>query len=356
MRRNGCGKRLGSQGGRIAAIGMAVVLLAVSPCPAAAVAPATGLRKAVIVNDAEISWDELSVEIARRQRTRFPESRSLTEPQRAEIEREAIDGLISRELLYQEAARRGFKVSTGEVDATIAHQKIRGRGEAVKEDASRQASLPESVARRQVEKEIVIRKFTDKEFLAHIMTTRENIMTTRENDTNEHEARAWYDAHPEAFRSPRKVRVREILVAVDPGADSERKAKARERIEGLLERIRQGEDFGALAKAASDGTARGKGGDLGEFPPGRMPKLMEETVSRLSVGQTSAVVVDPSGYHLFQVSGEIPEFLRPYADVRDRIYDLIWQQKVRKSTDSLVAELREKATIRILDGARATPR
>ncbi len=83
---------------------------------------------------------------------------------------------------------------------------------------------------------------------------------------------------------------------------------------------------------------------------------MEEAVSRLSVGQTSAVVADASGYHLFQVSEEIPEFIRPYADVRDRIYDLIWQQKVRKSIDGFVAELREKATIKILDGVRTAPR
>ncbi len=259
MRRNGHGKRYSSYGDRIAGIGIAVVLLAIFTSPATA-AQTIGSQAAVIVNGAEISRDELSVEIARLQRTRFPGSRSLTEPQRAEIEREAIDGLIARELLYQEATRRGFTASAWEVDATIAHKKIRVRGGAVQEEASRQANLPESVARRQVEKEIVIRKFTDQEFLSHIMASRENILTTRENATNEKEARAWYDAHMESFRSPRKVRIREILVAVDPGADPERRAKAREQIEGLLERIRKGEDFGALAMTASDGPTRERGG------------------------------------------------------------------------------------------------
>ena len=355
MRRNGYEKKRGSYGDRIAAIGMAIVLLAILTSPATA-AQTIGSQAAVIVNGAEISRDELSAEIDRLQRTRFPGSRSLTAPQRAEIEKEAIDGLIARELLYQEATRRGFTASAWEVDATINHKKPRGRGDAVKEDAPRQSSLPESVVRRQVEKEIVIRKFTDQEFLSHTMASRENILTTQENATNEREARAWYDAHMESFRSPRKVRIREILVAVDPGADPERRAKAREQIQGLLDRIRKGEDFGALAMTASDGPTRERGGDLGEFPPGRMSKSMEDAVSRLSVGQTSAVVTDASGYHLFQVSEEIPEFIRPYADVRDRIYDLIWQQKVRKRIDSLVAELRENATIKILDGVRTAPR
>jgi parvulin-like peptidyl-prolyl isomerase len=351
MRSDGYGRSTRCFGKRIAAIGMAVVLLAALPRPAAA-APATGPGAAAIVNGAEISRDELSAEIARRQRAMFPDSRSLTEPQKAQVEREAIDALISRELLYQEATRLGYKASAPEVDATIAHKKNRRRGAAVKVDGSGQENPPGTMTRSQVEKEITIRKFTDQEILSHIMTSRENITTTRENATNEEEARAWYDSHPEMYRSPRKVRVREILVAVHPGAGAEEKAKARARIEGLLERIRKGEDFGALAKAASDGPAREMGGDLGEFPPGRMPKFMEEAVSRLSVGQTSAVVEDPSGYHLFQISDEVPEFLRPYVDVRDRIYDLIWQQKVQKRIDSLVADLRESAKIEILDGAR----
>jgi parvulin-like peptidyl-prolyl isomerase len=351
MRSNGYGMRTRCFGERIAAIGMAVVLLAALPRPAAA-APATGPGAAVIVNGAEISRDELSAEIARRQRAMFPDSRSLTETQKAQIEREAIDALISRELLYQEATRLGYKATAWEVDATLSHKKRRGRGDVAKGDGSGQEIPPEPVSRSQVEKEIAIRKFTDQEILSHIMTSRENITTTRENATNEKEARAWYDGHPEMYRSPRKVRVREILVAVDPGGGAEGKAKARERIEGLLERIRKGEDFGALAKAASDGPAREKGGDLGEFPPGRMPKFMEEAVSRLSVGQTSGVVEDPSGFHLFQISDEIPGFQRPYVDVRDRIYDLIWQQRVQKRIDSLVADLRESAKIEILDGAR----
>lgn len=79
---------------------MAVVLLAALPRPATA-APATGPGAAVIVNGAEISKDDLSAEIARRQRAKFPDSHSLTEPQKAEIERESVDGLISRELLYR---------------------------------------------------------------------------------------------------------------------------------------------------------------------------------------------------------------------------------------------------------------
>ena len=69
----------------------------------------------------------------------------------------------------------------------------------------------------------------------------------------------------------------------------------------ILERLKKGEKFGALAKELSldTGSAKRKG-NLGFFPRGRMVKPFEDAAFRLSVGQVSEPVKSEYGYHIIK--------------------------------------------------------
>ena len=77
---------------------------------------------------------------------------------------------------------------------------------------------------------------------------------------------------------------------------------ARAKIEGLLRRVRAGEDFATLASMYSqDRGSKSRGGDLGWFGRGAMIKPFEDAAFALKAGEVSGVVETVFGYHIIKV-------------------------------------------------------
>jgi peptidyl-prolyl cis-trans isomerase D len=155
--------------------------------------------------------------------------------------------------------------------------------------------------------------------------------------------RAFYDANTERYRTPEQVRVsyllldsdslgelvrvdeaslrqyfedhrtefvlreeramRHILVAVPPGADAAARSQAEQEALDLLQRLRAGEEFAALAREYSDdpGSAQ-NGGDLGWVERGLMVPDFEEAGFALEQGAISEPIETEFGFHLIQVT------------------------------------------------------
>ena len=87
---------------------------------------------------------------------------------------------------------------------------------------------------------------------------------------------------------PDKVHCAHILVK------SESEAKA------VLERLKKGEKFSAVAQACSLCPSGKKGGDLGTFTRGKMVKEFENAAFALNKGEVSIVVKTKFGYHIIK--------------------------------------------------------
>jgi parvulin-like peptidyl-prolyl isomerase len=87
---------------------------------------------------------------------------------------------------------------------------------------------------------------------------------------------------------PDKVHCAHILVK------SESEAKA------VLERLKKGEKFSAIAQQVSLCPSGKKGGDLGTFTRGKMVKEFENSAFALGKGETSAVVKTKFGCHVIK--------------------------------------------------------
>lgn len=99
-----------------------------------------------------------------------------------------------------------------------------------------------------------------------------------------------------------EVRARHILFSISPDLDEEAEAEIKATAEEVLQRIKDGEDFAALAaEYGSDGTAA-NGGDLGWFGKGEMVPQFEDAVFALEAGQLGEELVKTDfGYHIVQV-------------------------------------------------------
>lgn len=92
-----------------------------------------------------------------------------------------------------------------------------------------------------------------------------------------------------------------ILISVPEGASASTIQKAQEKANGLVKKLRTGQDFAQTAISESnDGNAL-KGGDLGWRTLKDMPTLFVSEVGKLSQGAVSEPLRSPSGFHIIKI-------------------------------------------------------
>ena len=149
------------------------------------------------------------------------------------------------------------------------------------------------------------------------------------DDDVRHEYETWRE---ERYTLPEEVHARHILFRVPPDADEETREAARRRAEETLQRLRDGDDFVALASELSEDPAtREEGGDLGFFARGRMEESFEETAFSLEPGKVSDVVETRFGVHLILVEEKRPERVQPLEEVRDSIVERLKTTEAREA-------------------------
>jgi peptidyl-prolyl cis-trans isomerase D len=168
--------------------------------------------------------------------------------------------------------------------------------------------------------------------------------------------RAAYAERSAEYDRPEQVRARHVLVRVPEDADAETEAAARERIDAIVERIREGADFVDLAlEVSEDPGSKDEGGDLGFFPRGRMLEPFEEAAFSLEPGVISEVIRTSHGFHLIRVEEKRAAMVVPFEEVQDQIArDLIRSDQAvglaRARAEELAAAIRDGRSL--LDEAR----
>ncbi len=167
------------------------------------------------------------------------------------------------------------------------------------------------------------------------------------------EIQSEYNLRSEEFKEQAQVCGAHVLVKVRQGeADKEGHvdAEARRLAAGLLDELKRGADFAAVAKRASEdkGSAPG-GGDLGCFPRGSMVPEFERAAFELDPGQLSELVKTQHGYHILKIASRRDEETAPLGAVSDRIREALLAQKLRglaeQKAEAVAARLRAGASL-----------
>lgn len=121
--------------------------------------------------------------------------------------------------------------------------------------------------------------------------------------------------------------------------------EARLRLQGILQRIKNGEDFASLARANSDDkAAAAEGGSLGWASPGKMVPAFEEEMNKLKPGEISEPFMTQFGWHIVQVMSRrnhdnTQQFQRSQA------INLIRKRKTEEAIQDWLRRLRAEAYI-----------
>ncbi len=139
---------------------------------------------------------------------------------------------------------------------------------------------------------------------------------------DEEQIKALYAEHRDKYVTPEQRHARHILIT--PKSDAEADvAAARKKAEAVIKRLDKGEDFATVAKEVSDDPVSAKeGGDLGTFGKGVMVPEVEQAVFGMKVGERSSQPVRSSfGFHIIELLGIVPEKATPIEQVRKELVD-----------------------------------
>jgi peptidyl-prolyl cis-trans isomerase D len=137
---------------------------------------------------------------------------------------------------------------------------------------------------------------------------------------SEEDISTYFDLNKQDYATPKKVKARHILFEVKPDAEPEVIERVEKKAQDVLAQAKSGRDFGELARKYSDDPgSRDKGGDLGFFTRDRMLKPFADAAFRMKPGEISDLVKTPFGWHIIKVE-EVEEAKEPVlADVSDEI-------------------------------------
>lgn len=249
------------------------------------------------------------------------------------VRQAALDILIDNELLYQKAKEAGITVTDAEAKEEAERLKKALGGPETSAAFLKEIGASEADLVAQVRRTISIGRFVDQKVAGSI-------------DVGEKEARAWYDAHPEAMARPEAAHIRQIVVAVPPDAPASTRAAARQKIEEILKSLRGGEDFGTLAKRHSDGLEAARGGDGGWISAGSSAlPAVERAAMTLKPGQSSDILESRRGFHIVQVIERRPAGTLPFEDAKERIVARLKEEERQTRVKAYVATLRSSARI-----------
>jgi len=125
-------------------------------------------------------------------------------------------------------------------------------------------------------------------------------------------------------------------------ADEKTKIKADE----ILKQIKEGADFGEMAKKYSADTASGNnGGSLGQFSRGMMVPEFEAALDQLKAGELGGPVKTMFGFHIIRLEEVKEEHLKPLTEVQEEIKKILKDDKAQKRIRRIAKKIRKAAGV-----------
>lgn len=146
------------------------------------------------------------------------------------------------------------------------------------------------------------------------------------------EIAAYYDQHKSSYGQPERKNYSVIQV------------KTEDEAKALLEQLKGGADFAALAKEKStDIISSRNGGELGWLEPETTADELKQA-NLTEKGQLSGVVASSVGYLIVRLNDIQPEQIKPLSEVRDAIAQQVKQEKAVDAYYALQQKVSEAAT------------
>lgn len=167
------------------------------------------------------------------------------------------------------------------------------------------------------------------------------------------EVRGYYDAHPDKFTAPERLRVALILLKVEPSATGAAWKAAEAEAARLVDRLRQtelqrrGADFAELARLHSGDVSANRGGDLGYVHKGMLAGEAQQVLDGMKPGDVSAPLLLLQGVAVLRLEERVAPALSAFEAAKSRARDLLARERGEGAWQALIERLRRETPVTI---------
>ncbi|MDH5767569.1 MAG: peptidylprolyl isomerase [Nitrospirota bacterium] len=213
-----------------------------------------------------------------------------------------LDELVKKEILYQEAIKKGFDKDSGYLKKVEDFKKI---------------TLVSVLLEKEIEAKATL---------------------------SEQDIKDYYEKHKEEFTPVSQIKASHILV------------KTEQEAKDIVEKLKKGEDFAKIAKKSSIDAASAKnGGDLGFFSKGQMVPEFEAAAVKLKKGEVSEPVHTQFGYHIIKLTDKKLGQPVEFDNIKNIISQHLVAEKQKEVFDSYMDALRKNYKVDINKEAFSKP-
>jgi parvulin-like peptidyl-prolyl isomerase len=292
---------------------------------------------AAIVNDDIITITEVreTMQPETEQLSRQYSGLSLDQQVQASFKR-TLTGLVDVQLQLVRARQMNLRVSEEDVNQQITA--LKKQNDVADEqflELLKTRGLSLEMYKKQVAESLLITKVVNAEVRSRLTVL----------DSELQEA---YRAKQQQYQVAGGQTVSHILFLFPPFATEQDEERLRAKAESVLQQLRTGGEFTALARQYSDGPSAETGGLLGTFKPGELLPGFEEAAAQLQPGQISDVVRTRIGFHIIRLEARQAASMRPFAEVQEELKSEILRDKTERKYQEWLESLRQQAYVKIL--------
>lgn len=136
----------------------------------------------------------------------------------------------------------------------------------------------------------------------------------------EADVKAYFDKHPDQFKSPESFNARHLLVSVKPDDKEKGEEEAKAKLAKIQEALKAGQKLEELTKEFSDDPgSKDKGGLYENYPFGSFVPEFEAAVRKQEIGKVGEPVKTQYGYHLIQVEKRSESVIPAFDAIKEQV-------------------------------------
>ncbi len=236
-----------------------------------------------------------------------------------------VNYLVQNEIIKQQAAEMGVTVTDKQIAERMDQivEQVGGQKKLDKllgEQAVTMAELEEQL-KAQMLQEAVQKKVNDS-----VKVTDEDMKAYFEDPKNE-----------EQFVVAESVDARHVLVKSKADAEKAQKLLAADNSDANWKKVAK--------EYSTDPGSKNSGGDLGNFPKGRMVPEFEEAAFALEIGEVSAPVKSQFGWHVIEVTKKTPGSTQSFEEAKATIEQQLKFQEQATAWEDWLKQAKEDADV-----------
>jgi len=252
------------------------------------------------------------------------------------VRKDMLDRLINEKIEDQEIKRSKVNISEEQIDKTIERIKETNylSDEQLRTELAKDGLTMEAY-RKNIKGEILRTRLVNLKVKSKIVITKEDV-------------KAYYEKHIKEYGGKQKYHLRHIIMKVPLFSDTKMKLEIKAKMDEILEKLKAGESFEALAAKYSESPAASDGGNLGEFEFDSLSPKLQKAIEKIKPGEFTPVLDTDQGYQIFFIEEISSAQGKTLEEVTPEIERKLFNESIDKKYGAWITDLRKQSVIKII--------